>query len=63
MPTTTTADNIFYFIFQSYFLVFHVQQAIHMKYQDLLSLKNKNKIKILSAIILYGALKVNGLCV
>ena len=35
------------------------QQTIHMKSQDLFSLKNKKKIKMSSAAVVIGALRVN----
>ena len=54
VPITTAADDnffLFFFIFffvcqrkQDLVLTFHAWQTIHMKCQDLLSLKNKKKI-------------------
>ena len=67
VPITTTADDIlkyFFIIFQrKQVLVFHMNclQTIHMKCQDLFSLKNlrnKNNCRLLQ--ILLGALRVKG---
>ena len=69
VPITTAADNNFSFFFFFYFsektsleisCESSAWQTIHMKFQDLFSLKNKNKnLECHLLQILLGALRVN----
>ena len=69
VPIMTKADNNFILLFSDenkswYFMWIVCKQTIHTKYQDLFSLKNKKKKKILECRllqILLGSLKVNPL--
>ena len=61
------ADDILNFIYFFYFsektsldfsCELSAQQTIHMKSQDLFSLKNKKKIKMLSVAVVVGILRI-----
>ena len=63
VPVTTAADNSFFFFFQRKQVDISCEssamQMIHMKCQDLFSLKNKKKFECRLLQILLGVLRVN----
>ena len=63
-PITTAADDYFYFIYLLFFFSEKAKQTIHMKCQDLFSLKNQKKRNITECHLpqsLLGALRVNSI--